>query len=175
MRPEISPLCAALSLTLLCGCGGHTDRFAEEAEKTESSASESVKESAPQDTTAGEASAPESKTSPPQEPSESDRQFTSLYRARKNLDVTMTQLKTVIFEERDAFKGEDVAVKLADLIGFVGSADSQDPKLYDIILKVKDNFDKVTEYLQARHISGAQQFYTEMEKYYQEWKAQMKR
>jgi hypothetical protein len=93
---------------------------------------------------------------------------------RAELDAAMAELKTAIFEDRDAFTGQEIALKLADLLERVGAADSQDEKLFGIIESVKENYIKVANYLQAQHISGAQQFFTEMEKHYLEWKARMK-
>jgi len=184
-----------LVVTLLCGCGGSTGTFTEEKDtETESSAPEPAREVTPPDIRVDpdrraasqpkpeqarpeEVSAPtsESKTGAPEKQSEADQQrAASLSQARKDLDTTLSELKTAIFEDRNPFAAMPIATKLGNILTRVGSADSQDPKLYEIIKNVKDNYDKVREYLEGEQISGAQHFFKEMEKYYQEWKAQMK-
>jgi hypothetical protein len=194
MTKETILLRLILVVTLLCGCGGSTGTFTEQGAETESSEPEPAREVTPPDVRVDpdrlaasqpkpeqarpedvSAPTPESKTGAPQKQSEGDQQHVaSLSQARKDLDTTMSELKTAIFEDRNPFVAMSIASRLADIFTRVGIADSQDPKLYDIIKKVKENYDKVREYLEGEQISGAQKFFTEMEKYYQEWKAQMK-
>jgi hypothetical protein len=189
MRNLISLLPVSVAVVLLCGCG-RTESYREDVVETESAAPQPVEkevapakpmdpdrlvpQTPPEQTKPAEATPSERQPTAPETPNEPAQSLPGLAQMRKDLDTIMAQLKTAIFEDRDPFAAQEIASKLGELFQTVSSADMGDPKLGDIIAKVKENYNKVIDYIGAQQISGAQRYFTEMEKHYQEWKAQMK-